>query len=318
MVNGYEVFQDRNAPFHLFNEFFKDLRCDFLKILSDAVWSLRKRVDQAVIMTESYCYEPYSRNLWYLQGKRPASEENPIRRIWEAHNISEDEFLMDMRNWEHTKAQVGSMSQKGAQHINREIERLKNKEEDRRQSYIRRNLQKMLYGQDWDGVHKVKINLDGKDYEIDHMEAAASFDDLDQQMRRFVEGKKDAHDLIVERYMQDIQDRNRARKEEYERVASIMREKEDFVSGSSSTVSLVGYTPQQLEELGVNKDVSVKVESENSAVADHLYQKLMQNDIKAGWINSSGAPERYGDDSGAATLQDKISQRKPSLGKLNE
>jgi hypothetical protein len=313
-INGYEVFQDRNAPFHLFSEFFQSLNYDCLRILSDVVWSLRRRLDSAMLIAESYCYEPYSRNMWYLQGKSSKSqEENSVRKIWEAHNISEDEFNSDMRSWEHTKAKVGSMTQKGAQHISKEIDRIKNKEEERRQAHIHKTLQKLLYGQDWDGKKKVVINLDGQEYIVEHMDSAITFEDLDLQMRRFVEGKKDAHDLVVEKYLNDIQERARKRQEEYELALSYAKKEGTQESGSYSSLSLVGYTPQQLEELGIRSNTTVKSDGGNSAIADHLFEKVVNQNIKAGWLNASNVPEEYGKDTGAATLQEKIAQRKPSL-----
>jgi hypothetical protein len=316
MVDGYDVFDDKNAAYHLNNEFFKGLRLEHLNALFDVYNALQNRLDRAMFLSESYCYENYSRALWRLQGRRTfQTDDNNIRRMWVAYNIAEDEYLSDLRHWEHTRAQVGAVSGKGAQHLSRELERLKAREEDNRQKHIVDTLNKVLYGQDWDGKVKVKIVVGGEEFIVDHIQAARSFDELDDQMRRFIDGQKDAHDLVVDEYLNRIHENVARRKAEYEAALQAARNQEDYVSGTSGTTTLVGYTPDQLAELGMSVQ-SVKSDGPNSAIASHLYDKVVGSEIKAGWISTTQMPEEYGKDSGGTTLQDKLSARKPSLESL--
>jgi hypothetical protein len=317
MVDGYDVFEDRNAPFHLRNEFFKDLRLEHLNAMFDIYNALQNRLDRAMTLSESYCYESYSRALWRLQGRKAVqTDDNNVRRMWVAHNIAEDEYLDDLRRWEHTRAQVGSVSGKGAQHLSRELERMKSREEDRRQKQISDTLHKILYGPDWDGTVKVKITVGGEEYVVDHIQAARSFDELDEQMRRFVEGKKDAHDLVVDEYLNRIQYEMAKRKSDYEAALQAAREQEGYVSGTTGTTTMVGYTPEQLAELGFDTQGSVKSDGPSSAIASHLYDKVIGSEIRAGWISTTQMPEEYGKDSGGTTLQDKLATRKPGLENL--
>jgi len=316
MVDGYDVFDDKNAAYHLNNEFFKGLRLEHLNALFDVYNALQNRLDRAMFLSESYCYENYSRALWRLQGRRTfQTDDNNIRRMWVAYNIAEDEYLSDLRHWEHTRAQVGAVSGKGAQHLSRELERLKAREEDNRQKHIVDTLNKVLYGQDWDGKVKVKIVVGGEEFIVDHIQAARSFDELDDQMRRFIDGQKDAHDLVVDEYLNRIHENVARRKAEYEAALQAARNQEGYVSGTSGTTTLVGYTPDQLAELGMSVQ-SVKSDGPNSAIASHLYDKVVGSEIKAGWISTTQMPEEYGKDSGGTTLQDKLSARKPNLESL--
>lgn len=318
MVDGYDISGDVNAAYHMYREFFLNMRHEFLTALSCITTQLRARVDRAVNLIEAYCYEPYSRSMWRLQGRPTAGiGMNVVRRIWVAHNLSEDDHVSDLRTWEHTRAQVGSMSGKGAKQISRELDRLRHREEDRRQKHIQTTLNKILYGEDWDGKVKVKINVGGTEYVVDHITAASSFDELDDQMRRMIAGQKDAHDLVVEEYMGRIQAQAAQRKAEYEAKLAEIRAQVDYAPGASSTISLVGYTAEQLAELGMQtQNLNVREDGSNSAIADHLFDKIVNNDIKAGWISTTQMPEAWGQDSGGTTLQEKIAARKPSLEAL--
>lgn len=317
MVNGYDLFDDKNAAYTLMSDLFRDMRYEFVEVLGHVVSALRTKLERAANLTEAYCYEPYSRSYWQQSGRRVLSDEddNPVRRIWVAHNLSEDEYLDDLRRWEHTRAQVSSVSGKGGQHLSREIERIKTREEDRRQKHIDDTVQLLRYGPNWDGKKRVKIQLGGQELEIDSFESARTFDELDDQMRRMVEGKKDAHDLIVDEYMRQIQERVAQRKADYEAALATLRSREDYVAGTSGSAVLVGYTQEQLAELGLNMGTGgVKMDGANSAIADHLYDKVVGSDIRAGWISTTGKPEAHGVDSGAVPLQDRIAARKPRLG----
>jgi hypothetical protein len=301
----------------LMAELFRDMRYEFVEVLGHIVSALRARLERASNLAEAYCYEPYSRSHWQLSGRRGGSidGDNPVRRIWIAHNLSEDDYLEDLRRWEHTRAQVSSVSGKGGQHLSRELERIKTREDDRRQKHIDDTVNLLRHGPNWDGKTKVKIQLGGQEIEIDSFESARTFDELDDQMRRMVEGKKDAHDLVVDEYLRQIQARVEQRKAEYEAALAAVREREDYVAGTSGGAVLVGYTPEQLAELGLDLNAGgVKTDAANSAIANHLYDKIVGSEIRAGWISTTGKPEAYGVDSGAVPLQDKIASRKPSLG----
>jgi hypothetical protein len=242
---------------------------------------------------------------------------NTVRRIWVAHNLSEDDHASDLRTWEHTRAQVGSMSGKSAKHLTRELDRIRHREEDRRQKHIQTTLNKILYGEDWDGKVKVKINVGGNEYVVDHITAASSFDELDEQMRRMIAGQKDAHDLVVEEYMGRIQAQAAQRKAEYEAKLAEARARVDYTTGTSSNISMVGYTAEQLADLGMQTQSRGAYEDESkSAIADHLFDKIVNNDIKAGWISTTQMPEAWGQDSGGTTLQEKIAARRPGLEAL--
>ena len=83
MVNGYDVFDDKNAAYTLMAELFRDMRYEFVEVLGHIVSALRARLERASILAEAYCYEPYSRSHWQLSGRRGGSidGDNRVRRF---------------------------------------------------------------------------------------------------------------------------------------------------------------------------------------------------------------------------------------------
>lgn len=312
MIDGLDVSGDRNSPYHLMAEYLRSTRLELLTVLISIVNALRARLDRATTLTEPFCYEPYSRATWRLQGRDPnlhGARDNVIRKIWVAHNLAEDDYQTDIRQWEHTKVNVGSMSSKGAQHLARELDRLRTREDDRRHRAITDAMNTLLYGPDWDKKTRVKLTVGGQEYDVDHVAAATTFDDLEEQMRRVVTGNKDAHDVVIDEYMRQIQLRVQERREAYEAILADARSK--VAPGVTGTSHMVGYTIEQLAELGIAAPSSTKSEGSSSAIGDHLFEKVISSDIQAGWISISQVPEPYGKDSGATTLQDKVTSRKP-------
>lgn len=312
MIDGLDLSGDTNSPYHLMAEYLRAVRTELLNVLTCIVNGLRARVDRAVTLTEPFCYEPYSRATWRLQGRVSDSRgacDNVVRKIWVAHNLAEDDYQTDVRQWEHTKVYVGSMSSKGAQHLARELDRLRAREDDRRHRIITDAINGLLHGPGWDKKTRVKLTVGGQEYDVDHVTAATTFDDLEEQMRRVVTGNKDAHDVVVDEYMRQIQVRTQERQEAY--AAAIAEARSKVAPGVTGTSHMVGYTIEQLAELGIAAPSSTKSDGSSSAISNHLFDKIIASDIQAGWISISQVPEPYGKDSGGTTLQDKVANRKP-------
>lgn len=319
MIDGLDVSGDPNSAYHIMNEWLSGVREEFIEVFYASALGLRRRLERAISLTESFCYEPYSRSAWRMLGSTGFNdgEDNSVRKIWAAHNQADDEYYKDMRVWEHTKAQVASMSGKGAQHLARELKKIEEQEEVRRKKTIMDAIEEIAFG-GRRPTKKVTLEVNGKSFEVDHLASAVTVEELEDQMARLVRGEKDAHDVVVEEYFRSIRERKEQRQRDYEDAVRKAREASGDDVAISGSFNMVGYTAEQLRELGVPENSGLKVGSDQSAAAEHLYDKILSADIKAGWLSTAGVPEAVGKDSGGASLQGKIKARKPSLESLSE
>jgi hypothetical protein len=317
MIDGLDVTGDVNSAYHIMREWLANTRQELVDALYSIVIGLRKRFERALDLVECFCYEPYSRSFWRMASSKGFTdgEDNNVRKIWVAHNLADDEYYRDLKTWEHTKAQVASMTGKGAQHLTKELKKISDNEEERRRKHVKKTIDKLIFGE-YRPAKKVTIEVGGKTFEVDHIESASSFDELEDEMARFIKGEKDAHDVIVDEYFRKIRERQENLKREYEEAVAKARESSGGLSLTGS-MNMVGYTAEQLKELGVSQSSGVKVSSDSSPTADHLYNKIISEEIKPGWLSTAGVPEKLGQDSGTTSLQGKIQARKPSLDRLS-
>ena len=307
---------DGNAALYVRREWLDGIRAEIIDALVSVVASLKARVSRAVSLTEAYCYEPYGRTSWRLAG-RPAndqSRDNPVRRMWVAHNLSEDERVADLRLWSHTRAQVGSMSSKGARHLASEETRIRTSEEDRRLRVVADTFERLLNGEA-SKAKKLTVSVGGVSYEIDHIRTANSAEELEDEMARFVRGEKDLHDLVVEEYIRGIRERTQKARAEYNKAIETARQlgEGDGVTGG---VNLVGHTTAQLAELGLTTTSTVSQVAASGAPSD-LYDRYIGPETVPGWLGTSGNPEVIGAKP-QASLQDRIAERRPRLDGLSK
>ncbi len=324
MIDGLDVSLDVNAPYHIMNDLVRSLRAEYISVLMCSITSLRKRTERAMRLVEAFCYEPYGRAAWRMNGKQTPTT-NTVRSIWVAHNITEDERLDDNRLWSHTRAQVASMTSKGAKHLAQAEERIREKEENRRLKVVRDSLLWVYYGdrQEAEAGTPVLVEIGGETYEVTHVNTAETPEELEAEMNRWARGEKDLHDLLVEEYLQNIRNRVEQQREERQRALEEARGFEDAIEGATGGIDgLVGYTAEQLAELGVKAPSGTK-QQEESVSSSYLYDRYMKDDINIAGLDGqarpipmpSVAPVVPQDDE--ETLQEKIAKRRPSLDRLS-
>lgn len=309
MINGINLLPDTNAPVIVYEQL-SGLPPKALEILFSIVIGLYNRVGLALRKTESYCYEPYSRMQWRLCGRLssakdaytgiPGSEAlgtNYVQRMWIAFNLAEDDRQAQIMAWQAAKLTARVTNPKGIKKLDTSDENLQKREDQRRKEAIHQMLQETLLGTTEEIPEEVVVMVRGQPLKIPRPRTARTDDDLVDEMRRWVEGEKDWHDLVVDRYKDRIREQYAAEQKQREESIAVAVEPEVQID------NLVGYTPEQIAELKpelFNKSPGVKRIFDNSAPLA-LYQKYIAEDPKA------TVPEKK-------PLQESLQGRKPVLG----
>jgi hypothetical protein len=329
MVNGFEVSADPkdNGAYHVHDEWVRHLPNAVVDTLSSIILGLNNRVSRAVRLTEAFCYERYSRALWRMRGRQEGGLDNAnvVRRLWTAYNMTEDFDVEDDRAWSHTRAVVGSMSNKGAKYISQEIKKADEKEQNRRQRIIEEAVNWVIRGDE--KKEPLKVVVGGKEVEVPQIHSAQSTEDLEEEMRRVFSGEKDFHDILVDRYQQSVRQRVLERREERQRMILEARRRSEEAE-EQGLPPIVGYTREQLEQIrpGIVSKPRTTAALPASAQSNFMFDRYFSPDLKPGVLTPSLKVEdasakdqaRLGpqtEPKEGPTLQEKIAQRTP---KLNE
>jgi hypothetical protein len=317
LVDGFEVSTNPtdNGPYHIYKEWVEDLQDSHLEVLASFFSSLRNRVSRALRLVEAFCYEPYSRGLWKLLGKPQWSgrDENTVRRMWVAYNISEDASREEDSKWQHTRMFVGSMSSKAAKELTRHMEKHDQNEKDSRKKVIEQTVNWVIKGDEPE--EEVELEVGGEKIRVKKIYSPSSLEELEEEMRKIFRGEEDFHDKMVEEQHQKIREVVQARRQAQQEAIFRARQKLEEMEASGETPSLVGYTKEQLADL--NPDVirgkRTATYSENSE-AHRLYDKYFGPKLVPGVVT----PDLKVTDSdrtppSAESLQDKIASRRASL-----
>ena len=280
------------------------------------------RVGVSVRRAEAYCYEPYSRSLWSFCGRQspvthsisgiPGVEvlgANYVQRMWLAFNLGEDDRLQHKQAWSAAKLVASANSPKGIKKINQADENLYAQEERRRKAAIARVVNEAMYGEEFDETTgDMVVMVRGHAVKVPRVQAAQSTEDLEEQMRMWVAGDKDFHDLVVDSYKDRIKSQFDAEKQQREQSTQQMP------TGVYSGTSLVGYTPDQLADLRPElfKGGGGKRVFEGSAPSA-AYSKWVGRDLNSGKLEADefGVRVREVGAQEPPTLQEQVAARRP-------
>ena len=295
-----------------------------LDLLSTIAVGLANRVGAAITKTECYCYEPYSRVYWQLCGRQMPGLEvcsgipgtsrmgmNHVQRMWVAFNQAEDDRDLLLQRWQAAKLVASASSPKGVRKLNQADDRLRKQEESRRRYAI----QQMCYRLEWgEAAHEPEtmvVMVRGQPVEVPRVKVARTTDELAEQMRMWVAGEKDWHDIVVDTYKERI--RTQFAEEKQRREAYI--EETQLGVGVSGETVMVGYTVEQLKEyrrdLFVGRRGARQV-SDGSAPSV-VYQKHIDGERPTDWLQADEhgvyvvPPEPRG------SLQEQVASRTPRI-----
>lgn len=249
MIDGINILPERERWIpkiaEKFEEFQLPVRAKIVRHLSE----INRRASNAVMLTECYVTEKYSRYRWYqLQGQDMTSTSvtgipgtsslgmNWAQLVWRALNQIEDIRDKNEHAWENAKFIGGCMAGKGISKVYQQDATRKNKEKEAQIARKDRLLRKVVLGE------KIEGDLEGSG----HLKIVAkTTEELAQQLERDLRGEKDWHDLVVE----DYEARARAAEEERRKdLAEMARIRDEEFGGKSllGASDMRGLTPDEV------------------------------------------------------------------------
>jgi len=318
MINGFVVEPQygNNQAMHVYNEWARDVRDEYVEVLYAYITSLRFRLERAVKVTDAYCHEAYSRSLWRMVGRK-TGERNIIQQLWTAYNETEDRLDADNRTWAHTRAIAGSMSSKASKSLLEASNKWERQREDRARRIIEDAVNRIISGTK-EEQEPMTVTVNGQTYIVPKVHAAQTVEEMEEEMVRSMRGEKDYHDMLVEQYKESHRNRlEEARQKQREAIAAAWGDHEEGLQGETR---FVGYTPDQLAS--INPDMlRKKPNTQRAAVSpeQERFTEYLGAEIKVGWLGHNAVPEeaktstRTNDTGDGGSLQDKISRRIPTL-----
>jgi hypothetical protein len=322
MVEGRNILGEPNAVEQVFDTL-QGLPSTTLDVLFSLVVGMFNRLGKSIRRTEAYCYESYSRMGWGLCGRQsPARDDftgvpgsahlgmNHVQRMWVAFNIAEDERQQRLHEWQAAKLVASAMSPKGVKKLNRSDEMLRKKEEQRRREAVERMVNEVLLG-DTDEAGEMIVMVRGKPVSVRRVKTARTVEDLAEQMRMWVAGEKDWHDLVVDTYKKRVRDHfEEERRERDARLAQVQRQP----LGATGATNLVGYTPDQMREFrpelfGAQEGASRIFDRQTP---QDLYRKFLAQDAAPGRLHADDVAvgeQEVGEDD----LQGAVASRNPAF-----
>jgi hypothetical protein len=321
MINGYEIEPSANSPWYVYQEWTKEIDKESLEIMCYTLHGLRYRAERVMRLVEAFSYESYSRFMWKIRKEQMRSLEDPTpaQQIWKMYNDIEDNLKEDSKTWIHTKAIIGSMSGKAAKSISQSEEKFMEERKKNSEKVIEDTVNAVLFGEK-PTEEPVYVEINGQKVLMPKVKTS-SIEEMEEDMARVMRGEKDYHDLVVEDYKNKVRAKMAAiqieREETRKRAMKIIEEEQTRDGGDQ----VVGYTKEQLKELGKSQDFNTTTGSVISD-EDRAFREYINNEVRIGWIGLSGVPEEANLSKTQSSkkemyepmsLQDKITKRIPTL-----
>jgi len=298
MMSGYILLEDGNAPVQLHRSL-SHLPQRTLYQLVHLVGDLSSRVVGATKSLEAYLYENESRSMWFqwrnqqmpsmkVSGIPGASSigMNVVQRLWWAYNTTEDKRDDERTLWSAAKVIASAAAPKAIEKLNSREKTAERREEDRRQRVQDLFYYKAIGQLDEEG--KDALGHDGIVFEL------PSYDDLADDMRRWIVGEFDWHDQVVDAYKKHvIEQQEQAQRERVARLLVLQREMEDEGLEDEAVVvqQLVGYTPEQMKDVLAQRGSpkpGVKTIIDSNEQPDYVYEKYLQKPPTSGNLQVEG------------------------------
>jgi len=300
-----------------------------LDVLFSTTMGLLNRVGTAVKRTESYCYESYSRVNWRIAGRQSTMREeftgipgsgrlgmNHVQQMWVAFNLAEDDRLQHMQAWQSAKLVASAASPKGVKKLNRADESLRNREDSRRRTAIEQMVNDAFFGEEYEAdAGEMVVMVRGEPVVVPRVKTARTADELSEQMRSWVAGEKDWHDIVVDTYKQRV--REQFQQEKTRREESRRQLTEPGVT--SETLPLVGYTAEQIKdmrpELFDRRAAGTKQVFDNSSRVSLYHKYIADNQPDFGPLRADELGVFVEDDDGENEqgLQREVAGRRPAF-----
>lgn len=300
MVNGMNLLEEPHAAVAVYKALQKVPK-NTRNVLFSQVTGLYSRMGRALSRTEAYCYEPYSRAKWNLCGRQsPARDDyagvpgvsrlglNYVQRMWLAFNMGEDQRTDHRWQWQAAKMVASATSPKGVKKLNAADDRLQKQEEDRRRRVISKMVDLVLWGdQPQDDQDPWVVLVEGKPVQVMPVKRAQTPEELEDEMRRWVAGERDWHDIVVDTYKARIKAQFESEKRERESALSEVQNNPGVTGGTA----LVGYTLDQIREVRPDLFQGSKTQAKrvfDAQTPSIVYQRYVKEDVQPGRLMADG------------------------------
>ena len=267
-VNGRMISQ--NCFFDLVG-LFCTLNSASINRLTSLVYRMMDKAKEAHEYLEAYCYESESRVLWNMWtanknfGYSPVSNQtklNEIQTSWVNWNLAEDVRNSTRLQWDQALLITSSMNHKGAKEIGAKWESNDKKEEEYREEIKKKAKEGTLNSEN------IK-NLRGK---LD------TFDDLKEEMRKWVAGEEDEHDRIVREYKESMYKKIEDGKKRAEKIRRENRERiQDLSNLNTSNYRnnpIVALTDEEVKKM-VGQPKKFKINDEHEERFEHVKERYI-------------------------------------------
>jgi len=329
MVDGYNLLGEGNHVPRLYR-MVRRLPSRAHRILYNTILGLFSRAEKAAEGVESYIYEDAARSKWRMMGRTEFPHHlgvpgavglgvNFIQQIWMAFNMVEDDKQTADQQWEGFKLVASTQAPKGIQKIDTKDKQRHREEQARRQSVMDRFYYYRVGKVDREGYLKDK----NRDLIGAVIHQPKSPDQLSDEYRRWVDGDMDQHDMIVESYKNQIMARRAEEDRQREaRRAALHREIERREAADMEPLSLVAYSPAQLQQILAERNVGQprgrRIYDDQQAKNERYINNFLVKEQRRGAVQKT-ADGRYADADPHAVerhdqIQNSLENRKVQFG----
>lgn len=280
--------------------------------ISSIVYRLMETAKDAHQYLEAYCYEDESRSLWGMWmanqkfGYSPIRNQtmlNELQTSWVNWNLAEDDRKSTRLDWDQALLITSSMNHKGAKEIGSKWESNDTKEEEYRAEIRKKAREGTLNNK---SVSKLRNNLD-------------NFDDLKEEMRKWVAGEEDDHDKIVREYKESMY---RKIEETKERAEEIRRNNEErrkdlsiFNDPSYKSSPVVALSDEEVKKM-VSSAKKYKISDDHEEKFEHVKDRYITARQTSGHlkIDEGGNIVDTKNKSEKQSLMDELKKRPTVLG----
>lgn len=331
MVDGQIVLGEDETSYRIF-EMCMAMPMSILEDFEMLVSALMKRVTEAAHVVEAFMYEDESRLMWKSQGGAKLDSyfhgrqigANPVRRIWSYFNDVQDQRDTNDYLWSLAKFQASPHAPKGVKKLQAQDQKAKTDETRHRQQ-----IQDRIFYEATGAIAKLSSDerRQGRRGPWQDVHMAETEEELQEVMRRWVEGIKDDHDGVVDGAKARIKYEHEQRKLKAaaQRKALTSALEEEGITGTH-LVPIAGQAGQDfLNRVGARVGGTSKVlqdSGHNSAYDKYIAKNpevgnLLVDDQGRIMSTQPADPDMVNmlvrpDSDSDQTLQDKISQRRPT------
>ena len=320
MVDGVPLLEDATLAHRVVYDHLKNSSRVLVRAMMGTVLGFFSRMREANQYLEAYLYEEDSRRMWgglghgahplWVKSSIPGTDKlglNSLQSAWISWNQSVDVREEQEYLWSNTKVMVSLQSHKAYESLTSKDKARDDREEARRQTAKEKAYQRFLHGD--------AENLE--ESESARATRTLTNEELEEEMRRWISGDMDRHDLIVESYKNRIrqeQEERERQKEELMQELRSRRESEEEALGTPKP-TLTAVSPEQIAEMFKGAKSGAKFITEADPVS-RTFNRYLRNPVNPGnlSVDSTGhiveaapvVPE-------PVSLNDQIASRKVVL-----